>query len=214
MYENSSILIFLSFIKTFAHKGPTNNICSVQIMAWWPIVDKSLSQPMMAFFTYSTYMLTLTLWVNSLAPGKFEWNFRYLIFQIILVIDGWVISCELALRWMPLDLIDDKSTLVLVMAWCRQAPSHYLSQCWPRSLSPNGITRPQWVNPCHPELFLSMIKIYLHFPVFLSAEMAQEIEVLPRGWQGPIYPAYMVLIPECLFAVETRILQENWGRGY
>ena len=32
------------------------------------------------------------------------------------------------------------------MAWCRQATSHYLSQCWPRSLSSYGITRPQWVN--------------------------------------------------------------------
>ena len=47
---------------------------------------------------------------------------------------------------MPLDLTDDKSTLVQVMAWCRQATSHYLSQCWPRSMSPNGVTRPQWVN--------------------------------------------------------------------
>ena len=84
--------------------------------------------------------------VNSLAPGKFEWNFRYLIFQIIAVTDGWVISCEHALRWMSLDLTDDKSTLVQVMAWCRQATSHYLSHCWPRSLSPYGVTRPQWVN--------------------------------------------------------------------
>ena len=32
------------------------------------------------------------------------------------------------------------------MAWCRQAPSHYLSQCWPRSVSPYGVTEPQWVN--------------------------------------------------------------------
>ena len=32
------------------------------------------------------------------------------------------------------------------MAWCRQATSHYLSQCWPRYMSPNGVTRPQWVN--------------------------------------------------------------------
>ena len=30
---------------------------------------------------------------NSLAPGKFEWQLRYLIFQIITVIDGWGISC-------------------------------------------------------------------------------------------------------------------------
>ena len=67
-------------------------------------------------------------YINSLAPGKFEWNFRYLILQIISVIDGWGISCQLALRLMSLDLTDDKSTLVQVMAWCRQATSHYLSQ--------------------------------------------------------------------------------------
>ena len=47
---------------------------------------------------------------------------------------------------MPLNLIDDKSTLDQVMAWCRQATSHYLNQCWHRSMSPNGVTRPQWVN--------------------------------------------------------------------
>ena len=31
------------------------------------------------------------------------------------------------------------------MAWCRQAASHYLSQCWPRSVSPYDVNRPQWV---------------------------------------------------------------------
>ena len=65
---------------------------------------------------------------------------------LLLRIDGRVISCELALRWMSLDLTDDKSTFVQVMAWCRQATSHYLSQCWPRSLrhmvslGPNELT--------------------------------------------------------------------------
>ena len=76
-------------------------------------------------------------------------NSRYVIFKRILVIDGWGIPCEIALIWtwwMSLDLNDEKSTLVQVMAWCHQAASHYLNQCWPRSLSPYGITRPQWVN--------------------------------------------------------------------
>ena len=59
---------------------------------------------------------------------------------------GWGISYEIALRWMPLDLTDDRSTLVQVMAWCHQATSHYLSQCWPRSMSPYDVTRPQWVK--------------------------------------------------------------------
>ena len=57
------------------------------------------------------------------------------------MIDSWSISCELALRWMSLDFTDDKSTLVQVMAWCRQATSHYLSQCWPRYLSQYDVTR-------------------------------------------------------------------------
>ena len=77
---------------------------------------------------------------------RFEQNFRLVIFKLISVIGGWGNSCEIALRWMPLDLTDDKSILVQVMAWCRQATSHYLSQCWPRFISPYGVTRPQWVN--------------------------------------------------------------------
>ena len=55
-------------------------------------------------------------------------------------------SYDNALRYMPQDLSDDKSTLVQVMAWCYQASSHYLNQCWPRSMSPYGVTKPQWVN--------------------------------------------------------------------
>ena len=73
--------------------------------------------------------------VNSLTPGKFEWNLKYLIFKRILVMDGWGISCGIALIWMSLDFTDDQSTLVQVMAWCHQATSHYLSQWWPRSVA-------------------------------------------------------------------------------
>ena len=83
--------------------------------------------------------------INSLAPGRFQRNFRKVIFKLISVIGGWSISCKIVLKWMPMDLTDGKSTLVQVMAWCRQATSHYQSQCWQRSLSPSGITRPQRV---------------------------------------------------------------------
>ena len=60
--------------------------------------------------------------------------------------DGWGLFCEIAFKWISQDLIDDKSTLVQVKARCRQATSHYLSQCWPKSLLLYGFTRPQWVN--------------------------------------------------------------------
>ena len=66
--------------------------------------------------------------------------------KLILMIGRWGIFCKIALEWMSMDLTDDKSILVQVMAWCRQAASHYLSQCWPRSMSPNGVTWPQWGN--------------------------------------------------------------------
>ena len=58
------------------------------------------------------------------------------------MIDGWGNSCEIALIWISLDLTDEQSTLAQVMAWSRQTTSHYLSQCWPRTLSPYGVTRP------------------------------------------------------------------------
>ena len=56
-------------------------------------------------------------------------------------------------RCMSLDFTDDKSPLVQVMAWCRQATSHYLSQWWPRFMLPYGVSRPQWVNRI-PFMFL------------------------------------------------------------
>ena len=44
--------------------------------------------------------------INSLAPGRFKLNFRLVIFNVNLVIDGWGIY-EIALRLMSLDLTDD-----------------------------------------------------------------------------------------------------------
>ena len=51
---------------------------------------------------------------------------------------------------MPQDLTDDKSTLVQVMVGYHQATSHYFNQCWPRSPTPCGVTRPHWVNSLAP----------------------------------------------------------------
>ena len=57
-----------------------------------------------------------------------------------------IVSWTLALMWIPQNFTNEKLTLVQVMAWCHQATSHYLSQCWPRFISPYGITRPESVN--------------------------------------------------------------------
>ena len=45
--------------------------------------------------------------INSLAPGRFQWNFRSFIFKLILVINDWDISCEIALRFLSMDLTYD-----------------------------------------------------------------------------------------------------------
>ena len=64
--------------------------------------------------------------------------------QLILVIDSWIVDCETAVISMPLDW--GESTLIQVMAWCRQATSHYLNQCCPSSVMPYGFTMSQRIN--------------------------------------------------------------------
>ena len=46
--------------------------------------------------------------------NSFEWNFRDIILKQSLMIDGWGISCEIALMWMSLDFADVQSILVQV----------------------------------------------------------------------------------------------------
>ena len=95
--------------------------------------------------------------INSLAPGRSECKSENVIFNLVLLIGIFRSSHDNALWWMPQDLTDDTSTLVQVMAWCRQATSHYLSQCWFSSLSPCGVARPQWVNVAYKKhAFLDM----------------------------------------------------------
>ena len=105
---------------------------------------------------------------NTLAPGRFQFDIRKVIFKLTLVNGGWCISYEIALRWMPQDLTGDKSTLVQVMVWCRHATSDYLSQCWPRSMPPNGVTRPQWVKKqCYRQVWRSSNRWFLYHSWFV-----------------------------------------------
>ena len=72
--------------------------------------------------------------VNPLAQRRFG---HYLIsanLKLILLIDGWGISWEIALRWMFLDLTDGNLIIVQVMAWYRQAIPFTIANhdliCW------------------------------------------------------------------------------------
>ena len=59
--------------------------------------------------------------LNSLAPGRSGFNFKCAIFNLVLLIGIFRSFYDNALRWMSWDLSEDKSTLVQVMARCRQA---------------------------------------------------------------------------------------------
>ena len=93
--------------------------------------------------------------------GRWEllMKFQIKIFKLIWVSDGWGITCEIALRWMTSNHTDDKSTLVQVMACCHQATRYYLSQCWPRSVSPYGLNREYAYHNGNVDFFTHLTKI-------------------------------------------------------
>ena len=84
--------------------------------------------------------------LNSLTLGRHGSDFKSIFFKLIIHNINFSTHCEIVLSWMLQNTFKKESKLVQVMAWCLMAPSHYLSLCWHRSMSPYGITRPQWVN--------------------------------------------------------------------
>ena len=109
--------------------------------AWFPACPEYLS-PQISGSSVSCLDMEKLIKVWVWYFGRFQRNFRKVILQLTLVIGGWSISCKIVLKWMPIDVTNGTSTLVEVMAWCRQATSQYLNQCWPRSMPPYGVTRP------------------------------------------------------------------------
>ena len=86
----------------------------------------------------SLWSMTLTHWPMGDFYGissnvQANWWLKYILLNCSQVILTGVLS-------------DDESTLVQVMAWCHQATSHYLNQCWPSSMLPYEVTEPQWDN--------------------------------------------------------------------
>ena len=127
------------------------------------------------------------------------------------MIDSWGISCEITLIWMPLEFTDDQSTLVQVMAWCHQATSHYLSQCWHRSLSPYDITRPQWINCAIHEItkrpILCIHSLWSSDPKSHQRTWSALVQVMTWHWTGDIrhyrpLSALVQVMACCLFGAK------------
>ena len=71
------------------------------------------------------------------------------------------------------------------MALCPQSTSHYLNQCWPRVISPYGVTRPQWVKfiwnrsgPTHPSSWMTFSMAFW----FIKAHELYEVSVIVFQW--------------------------------
>ena len=117
-----------------------------QVLSWewrcsWSSADRRCSNYIWVinnFIAYlgATYIRGFTA-LNSLLPGRYGYDFTCLYSK-----HNWYheYSGNLSLEWMPEHLVDGKSTLT---------PSHYLSQCWLRLMSPYGITGPWWVEEQH-----------------------------------------------------------------
>ena len=66
----------------------------------------------------SFWELTKLSVVNSLAPGRYGSNFTSKISKFIIQ-NRLATFHEIALRWIPQNLTNEKSALVQVVAWCR-----------------------------------------------------------------------------------------------
>ena len=103
-----------------------------------------------------------------------------------------------------------KSTSVQLKAWCHHPTSHYQSQCWPRSTSPYGITRPQWV------VFISETRQLLHvWRAVHSAMLITKYQICTFVWLWMMHISHLLQIclnyPQELELVGRKsIMSFNW----
>ena len=116
--------------------------------------------------------------------------------------DGWGIFRRITFRWMTLGLTDDKSTLVQVMAWCRQATSHYLSQCWSSSMSPCGVIRQQpvrddvtmWRHLSLAGRTHKMIPEWQDMTSWILVDLSSADGLVPVGWFHNLKQYWLIII--------------------
>ena len=119
---------------------------------WYPPLDWSIGFPakfwqwvLQSTIKHGSMTAFLTRLYLSLVSGRSGCDFKNSIFNLVLLA-GIFTSCVKAFRSMLHDFTDNKSTSVQVMAWCRQATSHYPRQSWSSSMSSHMAS--QWTL-CH-----------------------------------------------------------------
>ena len=127
------------------HKEPKHQ----QLLYWpsipWIIPEGSTPSSHMAN-SLSPVNSSLSQNAHYLALDRLQWASNNLQLSCPIQLQSIDFSEDQEWELIPAIHQANKSTLAQVMAWCRQATSHYLNQCWPRSLPPYGVTRPQRVK--------------------------------------------------------------------
>ena len=184
------------FIQHAQASSPFMTPRNLVITAYW-MVRWNSTQFQEIFYSLLTRIHALTFTTcNSLAPERWGSNFTSVFFKLILWIDILHPSCEIGVRWVSLNPIDDKSALVYVMAWCHQATSHSLASAEPYQCF-HIVTRRQWVNSLRPRqngcLFAddTFKRIFLNENIRISTE--NSLKFVPKGLINNI-PALVLIM--------------------
>ena len=113
------------------------------------------------------------------------------------------LSIEIMLRWMPHSPMAIIPTLVLVLAWYRQATNLYLNKCWPISMSPYVATLPRWVNR-RRKSNMSYHDDVIKWNIFrVTGHLCGEFTA-----QGPVTRSFDVFFDQRL---NKRLNKHSWG---
>ena len=108
---------------------------------WWLFVWHHL--------TCTGWLVLVSCTVITLAPGRCASYWKSIIFNLTISKCSLGICCEIALRWIPEYLSDEKSTLLQVMPCGRQVINHYLLQWRPdlcRHMASVGHNGLNWIS--------------------------------------------------------------------
>ena len=88
-------------------------------------------------------------WVNNREAGDLRYHHAHYdvtVMSIILKVYLFKTLLRTYILSTSYDITHDKTTLSQVLAWHHYAASHSFNLCWPTTVSPYGIHRPQWVK--------------------------------------------------------------------
>ena len=100
-------------------------------------------RPVTRTFDVSLICAWTNTWANNGDAGdlrRHRAHYDVIVVQFVLLIGACRSSCcDHVPRWMSRSLGGIKSSLVKLIAWCRQATRHYLNQCRPGSIVPYDV---------------------------------------------------------------------------